>query len=146
MAAALTAHALGAEPAPLSDLTVLSSGVSAYDGDRVSANSVAALKKVGLDIADHVSRRLTQEMVNDALAIFGMTESHRALLGMQFDVSTPHVYLMREFLDSPEREIPDPFGYNFQAYEMTRDSMVEAIPSLTTALKKIKENPETPLL
>ena len=137
MAAALMRHALSAEPPPLKDLKVISSGVSAMPGDRASLNSVDALKKVGIDLANHKSQRLSESMVREALAIICMTESHRALIEMQFSPPLNHVFLMREFMDDPEMEIPDPFGMNFQAYELTRDSMVEAIPSLLVKLREL---------
>jgi len=133
MAAALMRHALSAEPPPLKDLRVISSGVSAMPGDHVSLNSVDALKKVGIDISGHQSQRLSESMVRDALAIICMTESHRALIEMQFNQPLDHVFLMREFMGVGEVEIPDPFGMNFQAYELTRDS----IPSLVAKLREL---------
>lgn len=137
MAAALVKHALAAEPPPLNELEVISSGVSAMPGDRVSQNSVDALRKVGIDIAGQTSSRLSEQMVREALAIFCMTESHRALIHMQFDAPMDHVFLMREFMGDADPEIPDPFGMNFQAYELTRDSMVEAVPSVVAKIREL---------
>ena len=95
MAAALLAHALKAQPEPLRSIEVISAGVAARDGDRVSANSVQALKKVGLDISAHRSRALTAELVRGALAVFVMTESHRAALNLSLDPTPRNVFLFR---------------------------------------------------
>jgi hypothetical protein len=34
-------------------------------------------------------------------------------------------------------EIPDPYGLHLQAYEVSRDEMVEAIPSIIAYLSKL---------
>lgn len=130
MAERLMAHALAAESPPLSEVRVTSAGVSAAGGGPASENAGYALRKVGLDLDGFRSRPLTQEMIEEALAIFCMTESHRELIHLYFDPVNAPVFLVREFLDDPEREIPDPFGADSRAYEAARDSIVEAIPSL----------------
>src|SRR4051795_11030781 len=63
MAAALLQHALAAEPEPLRSLRVVSAGVAARPGEPVSENSVYALKKVGIDLSQHRSQALTQQML-----------------------------------------------------------------------------------
>ncbi len=136
MAAALLRHALAAQPEPLRSIPVLSAGVAARDGDAVSENSVYALKKVGLDIAAHTSTALTQEMLNSASLILGMTESHRQMIQLQAEPVPKNIFLFREFM--PQRghkEIGDPFGGPIRLYEATRDEMVEAIPSLLEFIK-----------
>lgn len=136
MAAGLLQHALAAEPEPLRSVKVVSAGVAARKGERVSENSVVALRKVGIDIADHVSRPITQEMLNQASAIICMTESHRAMIQLQAEPPPQHVYLFREFMPrDADKEIPDPFGGPLKVYEMARDEMVEAIPSLVEFLR-----------
>ena len=135
MAAGLLQHALAAQPEPLRSLKVLSAGVSARPGEPVSENSVVALRKVGIDISHHVSRPLTQELLNRAALVLCMTESHRAMIQLQADPAPEHVHLFREFMADSEREIPDPYGGPLKVYELCRDEMVEAIPSLLEYLK-----------
>ena len=138
MAAALLKHALAAQPEPLRSLEIISAGVGGRDGDLVSANSVAALKKVGLDIAGQRSRAINEELVRGAVAVLGMTESHRAMLQFAMTPVPRNIYLFREFM--PQRghkEIGDPFGGPLKLYEATRDEMVEAIPSLVEFLKTL---------
>lgn len=138
MAAALLQHALAAESGPLGSLKVISAGVVARSGDPVSANSVAALKKVGLDISGHRSQPVTQEMLDRVLAVLCMTESHRAMIHVQADPLPRHIHLFREFMPDPvDREIGDPFGGPLALYEAVRDEMVEAIPSLVKHLRTL---------
>jgi len=138
MAGALLQHALKAQPEPLKSLKVMTAGVAARPGDPVTDHSVYALKKVGLDIARHTSRPLTADLVRDALAIFVMTESHRAMINLMYDPPPQHVHLFREFMPRDvDKEICDPYGGPVQLYEACRDEMVEAIPSLVDFLKSL---------
>lgn len=141
MAAALLRHALDAEPEPLHSLRVMSAGVSALKGYPPSPNAVEALRKVGLALADHRSQPVTPELLDAAIAVYCMTDAHRAMMELQFDHSAERTHLMREFLDHNERDIPDPFGMNLAAYEASRDSMVEAIPSLFVHLRSLLNVP-----
>jgi protein-tyrosine phosphatase len=136
MAAALLQHALAAQPEPLRSLEVISAGVAARGGDRVSENSVVALKKVGLDISGHVSQPITQQMLDDAALILCMTESHRAMIRFQADPPPKNIFLFREFMPQRgDKEIGDPYGGPLKHYEAARDEMVEAIPSLLEFIK-----------
>lgn len=138
MAEGLLAHALAGQPEPLKSLRVSSSGVAARKGDKVSENSVLALRKTGIDISGHCSRPLTQEMLDEALVVLCMTESHRAMIELQAQPPPKHLYLFREFLpSSATREIGDPYGGPLKLYEATRDELVEAIPSLLKFLRSI---------
>jgi len=138
MAEVLLQHALRAQPEPIRSLKVFSAGVAAHSGDKVSENSVLALKKVGLDLTGHKAQPLSDRLVYDALAIFCMTESHRSMIELSFDPAPDNVYLFREFMPPPAaHEIGDPYGGSLKHYEACRDEMVEAIPSLVEFIKSL---------
>jgi protein-tyrosine-phosphatase len=140
MAAALLQHALLAQPEPLRSLKVISAGVAARPGESVSENSVIALKKVGIDISNHRSQALTQQMLDDAFAVICMTESHRAMIQVQADPVPRNLFLFRQFLPGEgEHEIGDPYGGPLRVYEAARDEMVESIPALVAHLKTLIE-------
>ena len=113
-------------------LRVFSAGLTAVEGDKASGNSVAACEEVGLDLSDHRSSTLTQGTLQNASAIFCMTESHRALMQMYFELSEDApIFLMREFMEGvPDKELPDPFGQDLAVYRDCRDKMIEALPSI----------------
>lgn len=144
MAAALLQHALAAQPEPLRSLQVISAGVAARGGEPASENSVTALKKVGIDLSAHHSQPLTQEMLDQALVVLCMTESHRAMIQVQAEPVPKNLFLFREFMPgNGEKEIGDPYGGPLRIYEMARDEMVEAIPALLEHLKTLLP-PSTP--
>jgi protein-tyrosine-phosphatase len=137
MAEKLLQHALAAEQAPLNQFEVVSAGVAAGVGEPPSPNSVAAVKKVQLDLSHHQSQPLTQDLLDQAFAVFGMTQSHLDILQHYFDHLPERVHLFREFIGANEDpEIPDPYGQNLAAYTACFDSMAEAIPSLLTYLRQ----------
>ena len=136
MAAGLLAHAFAAQPEPLRSLRIVSAGVAARSGERVSENSVLALKKAGIDISSHRSQPLTQQMLDEAFAVLCLTESHRTMIQLQAEPVPANLFLFREFMPAPaDQEIGDPFGGSLRLYETARDEMVEALPSLLAALK-----------
>jgi len=136
MAEKLLQHALAAEGSPLDRLEVVSAGVAAAYGDPASENSVAALRKVKLDLSHHKSQPLTDELIERAFAIFGMTDSHLDVLRHYYKKLPERVHLLREFLDEgQDDQIPDPIGQDFDAYSECLDSMIEAIPSVVKYLK-----------
>jgi len=136
MGAALLRHALAAEPEPLRSLPVISAGVSARGGEPMTPHSVTALKKVGVDPSRHASQLLTQQLLDDAVLVLCMTEDHRAMIEATAHPPPKHLYLFRELMrQSASPEIADPYGGPLASYEVSRDEMVEAIPSLIAFLK-----------
>ena len=121
------------------NIRVFSAGLTAANGDKASENSCEAVKELGLDLSDHRSSSVTRGTLQNASAIFCMTESHRALMHMYFDLpENAPVFLMREFVeDAEDKELPDPFGQDLATYKVCRDKMVESLPSI---LKWVEEN------
>jgi len=138
MAEGLLRHALAGQPEPLRSLKVVSAGVAARNGEPISENSVIALKKAGIDISNLRAQALTQELLDNSLVVFGMTESHRAIIRMRARPAPAELHLFREFMPAPaDQEIGDPYGGPLKVYEAARDEMVEAIPSIVAFLKKL---------
>ena len=137
MAEKLLQHAINAEDAPLNTLKVVSAGVACGAGEPPASNSIAALKKVKIDLTQHQSQPVTQELIDRAFVIFGMTDSHLDILHHYFPDLPERVHLLRDFIGKGEdTQIPDPFGQNFPAYQACLDSMIEAIPSMLAYLKQ----------
>ena len=137
MAAGLLRHALAAEPEPLRSLPVISAGVAARIGEPVTDHSVTALRKVGIDISGGASRPVTQDLLDCALIVLCMTESHRTMIQATADPVPERLMLFRELLPFGSKEIADPYGCPLAVYEASRDEMVEAIPSIVGHLRKL---------
>lgn len=134
----LLQHALNKENGDLSHLKVISAGLSAMSGDAASRYSAKVLESAGLDLSNHQSQLITEDIVLSSFAIFCMTSTHKLMLETQFYTILPkHLYLMRELIPgTQEREVPDPYGLDIEDYEVCRDSIAEAIPHIVSFLKK----------
>ena len=138
MAEALFRHAIAGRGYPFDKFQIASAGVSAFPGHPANENTIAALKKVGIELGAHESKLLDQDLVDNAFVYIGMTESHLAMLSLQVDPPPANAFLMRQFVNEESNaQIPDPIGMGFEQYEACRDSMVEAIPSLIQAVETL---------
>ncbi len=136
MAEKLLQHALDAEDHPWSSFRVISAGISAPKGAPATSHAISALKKVGLDLSDHKSNRVTKKLIDDSIIVLCMTEFHRQSIWNLFPQSKIPIQLFRGYIPSPKKqEIPDPFGSNLSIYESCRDSIVEAIPYIIQYFK-----------
>ena len=120
-------------------IRVFSAGLTAANGDKASENSCEVVKELGLDLSDHRSSAVTRTTLQNASAIFCMTESHRALMHMYFELpENAPIFLMREFVEeADDKELPDPFGQDLEVYLECRDKMIESLPSI---LQWVEEN------
>jgi protein-tyrosine-phosphatase len=138
MGTALLQHALAAQSEPLRSLKVVSAGVASRTGESASPHSITALKKVGVDLTGHVSRPITQNLLDHSILVLCMTESQRDMIELTADPVPPRLHLFREFAgEGGDMEIPDPYGLPLPAYEASRDEMVAAVPSIITYLSKL---------
>ena len=118
-------------------IQVFSAGISAMDGDKASENSIEACKEIVIDLNDHRSSALTRATLQNASAVFCMTESHRALMQMYFELpENSPVFLMREFAEQGPKELPDPYGQGMEVYRACRENMKEALPSIINWVEK----------
>ena len=114
-----------------------SAGLSAMDGDKACQNSIDACEELGINLSGHRSTGLTRASLQEASAVFCMTESHRALINMYFELPPGYpTFLMREFVEGKTKELPDPYGQNLEVSRQCRDRMLEAIPTLINWVQK----------
>lgn len=106
---------------------VSSAGLMAVEGVPASAEAVAVMDEVGLDIADHRSQMITEEMVADADLIYVMTPSHEDMVIDSFPWA-------REKVEVLGGGIADPFGLPVSAYRACRDQIGGAVRPIATAL------------
>ena len=114
------------------DVEVASAGVATGYGQRPSENGVEACRQIGIDIRGIRSQPLTEELVEWATHIYGMTRSHLDAILTFFPEAANKAWLACEFEPSlAERpEVPDPIGMGMHAYIATRDHLSKATPSI----------------
>ena len=100
------------------DITVQSAGLAA-DGSPAADNAVAAMAELGVDISDHRSRPLTQELFLNTDRLLVMSPAHRQLL-LQAGAREEQVVILGG-------GIPDPYGGPLAVYIATRDRLSDAL-------------------
>ena len=112
---------------------IISAGVGAINGQAPSAHAVAALRELGIDIANQRSRMLAAHMVAEADYIFGMTRGHVDAITLLYPQAVEKTFVLREFddtLDFFEKDISDPIGGSFEVYLNCRDQIEQGIESM----------------
>jgi len=93
---------------------VRSAGVMSHGGSPASEESVQAMEQVGIDLSGHESSPLTEALIQDADAIYTMTDSHRQAVLML----SPSAKDKTHRLD-PTQDIIDPIGAPLAVYMQT---------------------------
>ena len=104
-----------------------SAGVGGWGGGCASAEAVAVMREIGIDIASHRNRTLTWELVNEATVILAMTDGHRREIERRFPEAAAKVWLVKSFGAAPAEDIADPFGASVAVYRHVRDELVQAL-------------------
>ena len=120
----------------LGGLEIVSAGTSTVDGMPPSATSVEALKHIGVDISQYRSNFLTQEMVDEAFAIFAMAQSHIDILRAHYKNLPERVFTAMQMVEgSPKTDIADPYGGGLDEYLDARDDIALATAHILKYLK-----------
>ncbi len=95
-----------------------SAGLFAMTGDEVSANSVKACERFGVDISSHRARRITSYILDETDKFVCMTNDHAASLSL---------YVPSEKVIVLGNGIPDPYGGNIETYMICANSIKNAL-------------------
>lgn len=108
MAKKLFADKLGCRIDELQDRGVIisSAGISAMMGGFPSPEAVEVMSEMGLDLRDHESQSLTEQLVRHADVICAMTRGHRQAILSQWPQAAPRTRL----LCRDQGDVADPIG------------------------------------
>lgn len=110
---------------------VASAGVSAFPGQSISAHTLEILRQQGIDLSQHKSQPVTDELLAQATHVIVMTSSHREILLHRYPKAAPKVQMLGDFREGAESpEIPDPFGLGLDAYQAVADAIEDALPGV----------------
>ncbi len=119
---------------------VVTAGTAAIKGMPATAEAVQVLSEEGIDVSDHLSQPLSDEMINEADLILAMEQRHKAHILVRIPQAKEKVHLLSEFgrMASEEKlvdpNIPDPIGkpvdFYRQVYNIIRESVIRAVKKL----------------
>lgn len=101
-------------------LKVISAGTLGINGNSATLHAIAAAREKGVDISNHVSRGLNEEMVANADIIFALADQHKEFLDRYFPKFRENVFLLKAFHIQGKKpkalSIKDPIGEGLRTY------------------------------
>ena len=112
-----------------------SAGTGALDGAKAAPNAVKVMGELGVDIAGHRARSITEAIVLEADAIVCMAEEHREEIAGWIPEALEKTILIGELESGRESaDIDDPIGGDEAKYRRTRDDIDRLLPLLISYL------------
>ena len=106
-----------------------SAGTNALDGYEASEQAVQVMKKEGIDVSNHRSRRLTSAMVRSADKIFVMETRHREAILQAWPEASEKVHLLSS------AEVPDPIGSSEYFYKNVFSVIREGVKNIVKEME-----------
>lgn len=108
--------------------TPVSAGLFAAPGLPASEGASRALAELGLDLAAHRSRPVTEELVAASDWIVPMTRQHDEWLRTRYPRAAERIRLLDGFQpNAASEDVPDPAGQDIFAYRRIRDRIDAAL-------------------
>ncbi|MEW6081606.1 MAG: L-threonylcarbamoyladenylate synthase [Bacillota bacterium] len=117
----------------LAGYTLVSAGVSAFDGTPATAGAVSAVAEMGLDLSGHRARRLQWDMVDWADLIITMTAEQRDRVLQQFPEARGKTHVLREYVGL-SGDVQDPWSSDAETYRRTAQEIRSALERLVDIL------------
>jgi len=108
------------------DLDVLSAGVAAADSAPASSEAIQVLDKRGINLSQHLSQQVTDEMLVKSDLILAMTAGHLGVL----QNARPDLASRMRLLRPDGRGISDPIGGGLDDYRHCADEITACLESL----------------
>jgi protein-tyrosine-phosphatase len=119
------------------DIDISSAGSSAMEGFHASDPAVQVASKHGIDLSKHKTRLLSRSLVKQADLIVTMASKHRQTVGILEPSALEHTYLLTDFCDDVDGDVPDPIGGDSDVYGRTYEIIEKCLDSLKNQLKEL---------
>ena len=113
------------------DIMCLSAGLSAINGQPAADNAIAVMEEIGIDLRDHIARRISADEIPMWDAYFTMSKTHAYILE-QAGVPGDKIYV--------PNYIDDPFGGDIDTYRACRDKLTEEVAEFYGKLRLHLDN------
>ncbi len=112
-------------------IDVRSAGVRAYEDIEAAEKAVMVCKERGIDISSHLSRQITEEMVNTFDIILTMEQRHIEKILEMFPHAAPKVKMLSDYsIGHRGQDIADPMGSSTFAFRTTLGLLQECVEGL----------------
>ena len=127
------------------DYEIITAGVAAVKGMRPTFEAIHAMFEHKIDVTNHRSMPITDEMFNKADLILVMEKRHKEDILRRIPQAAQKTYLLSEFgrIDKEDKlvdpDIPDPIGKSLEFYRKVFNIIKESVERTTTELTKNSE-------
>lgn len=137
MAEGLFKHASSLDSQISEKFEVSSAGISAFEGQPASENSIQVLNEQwDIDIKPHRSRNISPEEIEEAFLVLTMTQSHKDYLHNYFPSLKTKIFTLKEYAKQKgSPDIKDPFCKPIEEYRKCAKEINQAISALINRLK-----------
>ena len=93
-----------------------SRGIRAWGDLPASANSILAMKEMGLDLSYFSSGHLEKTDIDESDIVLCMTEDHKRFINAKYPQVTDKIHLIYGFAEGKQKDIQDPHGGSLNDY------------------------------
>ena len=137
MASEIFKH-VAAERDPDATWRVESAGTWALEGYPASERAREVLKTRGMSVEDHLSRGVTQEILETFDLILTMEDGHKEALQIEFPELAERIFLLSEMVDQ-RYNVPDPMSGSLADFEEAADLLENLLSDGYDRIKRIAE-------
>jgi protein-tyrosine phosphatase len=113
-----------------------SAGTAGLSGAPATAYAREVCAERGVDIRSHESSALTPEVLERAHLVLAMTKAHVTEIGLMSPEAAGRTFLLSEFAEGTDIDVPDPIGAPKDEYERTYVMLEEyLLKSMPTILR-----------
>jgi len=126
-------------------LMVSSAGIAAYEGGSASTETLEILQERGIGLDGFVSRMVDEQILAESSHVFCMTKYHLESLEDRYPGEKGKFHLVCDFAEIDGvvgRDVPDPIGGGFRAYEEVASFLDRAMEGILGFLRSERARSE----
>ena len=130
-------------------VTIQSAGTLGINGNPATLHAIAAAREKGVDISNHVSQGVNDQIIANADIVFTMADHHKEFLDRYYPRYKENFFLLKAFHSkgrkSKNLSIKDPIGEGLKTYRQVISQIDEELERILPQLEsmiddKLNEN------
>lgn len=117
------------------DIKVESAGINAMPGFPATEHGIAAMERWQIDLSQHRSKMVGEQMLLDADLVLTMTRSHKDSICRLWPQVAQRVYTMLEYVGQ-DGDVIDPFGGAAEHYERTASQLEHLLEPIIQRIRR----------